>query len=332
MNDPNATGPSLEAESVTAREDSDDTWGEPNDSAGENGDGRGAPAGGAGVPFTGGTSLIDEQWSRELAKRPLLSRSEETELGRRVRDGDEAAREEFIESNLKLVVSIAKRYRNSGVPMEDLIQEGNMGLVKAVDKFDPDRGCRFSTHAVLWIEGQIRRSIANLRHNVHLPLRIVADLNKLSRVSDELTQRLGQKPSTEDVADSMEAPVSHVKQLMDLRPEPVSLDDPIDDELETFLSDVLEDEAAVFPDDFAIRREAQQQIRECLEDLPERYQTVIRLRYGLDNGREHTLEEIGKKLNLTRQRVRQIEMTALKKMRCMDCPRLRPFAADEVMA
>ena len=137
-----------------------------------------------------------------------------------------------------------------------------MGLVKAVDKFDPDRGCRFSTHAVLWIEGQIRRSIANLRHNVHLPLRIVADLSKMSRVSDELTQKLGQKPSVDDVAGSMKAPSSHVQQLMELRPDPVSLDEHIDADLEMFLSDVLEDENTVFPAAFAVRREAQPEVRE----------------------------------------------------------------------
>lgn len=299
------------------------------DKNGDSGSG-GSPGDGSGAHES--SSFINPQWSKELSKRPLLSRAEERELGRRAQAGDDAAREQFIESNLKLVVSIAKRYRNSGVPMEDLIQEGNMGLVKAVDKFDPGRGCRFSTHAVLWIEGQIRRSIANLRHNVHLPLRVVADLSRLSRVSDELTQKLGQKPTVEDLADSMKAPLGHVKQLMELRPDPASLDDPIDNDLEMFLSDVLEDETAVFPDDFAIRSESARELAACLSALPDRYQTVIRLRYGMDGSREHTLEEIGQKLGLTRQRVRQIEMTALKKMRCMDCPRLHPLATDDVVA
>ncbi|NCO37072.1 MAG: hypothetical protein COY42_16410 [Armatimonadetes bacterium CG_4_10_14_0_8_um_filter_66_14] len=282
------------------------------------------------VPW--GAGFIDEQWSRALSKRALLSRGEEIELARKAQAGDEDAREHFIESNFKLVISVAKRYRNSGVPMEDLIQEGNLGLIKAVDKFDPDRGCRFSTHAVLWIEGQIRRSIANLRHNVHLPLRIVADLSKLSRVTDELTQKFGQKPSAMDLAETMEASVGHVTQLLELRPDPVSLDETIDGELGMFLSDVLEDENTLFPDDFAVRRESQREVLDVLQALPERYQLVLRLRYGLDDGREHTLEEIGQKLNLTRQRVRQIEMTALKKMRCMDCPRLHLFDPEDVVA
>lgn len=278
------------------------------------------------------SALVSDQWSRELAKRPLLSRAEEVELARRVQKGDLEAREKFIESNLKLVVSIAKRYRWSGVPMEDLIQEGNMALVKAVDKFNPERGCRFSTHAVMWIEGQIRRSIGKLRHNIHLPLRVVADLNKLNRVVDVLTQELRRQPTATDVAEKMKAPVEYVEQLMAIRTDPVSLDDSVDDELNTFLHEVLEDENAVFPDDFALRREGQEQVREALASLPSRYQTVLTLRYGLDGSGEHTLEEIGRKLNLTRQRVRQIELTALKKMECLDCPRLRPLPPKNVIA
>jgi len=268
---------------------------------------------------------VYDQWSRELSKRPLLTREEEVELAKRVEMGDEEARARFIESNLKLVVSIAKRYRGCGVPMEDLIQEGNIGLIKAVDRFDWRKGCRFSTCAVTWIEGQIRRSIANLKHNIHLPLRVVAELRRVHRVADELSHRLGREPSPEEIASAMEVPVEHVRDMLSLPADAVSLDSALSEDLDKFLSDVIEDESAIFPDDALLVEQNRRAIQEAVAKLPPRHQMVVKLRYGLDGEREHTLEEIGEKLNLTRQRVWQIETAALKKIACLDCAHLRKY-------
>lgn len=263
-----------------------------------------------------------EQWSRELGRRSLLSRAEETALAKLMEGGDQDARDRFIESNLKLVVSIAKRYRGCGVPMEDLIQEGNLGLIKAVDRFDWRKGCRFSTCAVTWIEGQIRRSIANLRHNIHLPLRVVAELRKINRVSDHLSHKLGRQPEPEEIAHAMDISPEHIKDLLSLPADSISLDEALDSEMDKFLSDIIEDESAVFPDDALIVEHNRTQINKAIAQLPPRHQIVLRMRYGLNGEREHTLEEIGQKLSLTRQRVWQIETSALKKIQCLDCPRV----------
>jgi len=271
-----------------------------------------------------GTGVYD-QWSRELSKRPLLSREDEVRLAKLVEAGDDDARARFIESNLKLVVSIAKRYRGCGVPMEDLIQEGNLGLIKAVDRFDYRKGCRFSTCAVTWIEGQIRRSIANLKHNIHLPLRVVAELRKINRVVDTLSHRLGRQPSAEEIASTLEAPAEHVKDMLSLPADAVSLDAALDEDLDKFLGDVTEDAEAVFPDDALLVEQNRREINEAVAKLPPRHQTVVRMRYGLGGEKEHTLEEIGQKLNLTRQRVWQIETAALKKIECLDCDHLRQY-------
>ncbi|MBI3923059.1 MAG: RNA polymerase sigma factor RpoD/SigA [Armatimonadetes bacterium] len=267
-----------------------------------------------------------EQWSRELTKRPLLSREGEIELAKRIERSDQEARDEFIESNLKLVVSIAKRYRGCGVPMEDLIQEGNLGLIKAVDRFDYRKGCRFSTCAVVWIEGQIRRSIANLRHNIHLPLRVVAELRKINRVSDHLSQRLGRQPTVEEIARTLDNPVEHIKDLLALPADSVSIDEALDGDMDKFLGDVLEDESVIFPDDALLVENTRSQISHAIQHLPPRQQTVLKMRYGLDGEVEHTLEEIGQKLRLTRQRVWQIESSAIKKIKCLDCPRVLSLA------
>jgi len=293
---------------------------EPQDAPGES-DGRngGAPQESVALTFVG-SSFVSEQWSRAMGRRPLLSRGEEIDLTRRARTGEAEARERLIEANLKLVVSIANRYRGNGVPMEDLIQEGNLGLITAVDKFDPDHGCRFSTYAVLWIEGQVRRRLTNLRRCIHLPLQVAGDLRRLDRATDELTQKLGQTPTAKELAEAMGMPLRHVEQLLALPPDPVSLDERIDADLEMFLGDLLEDPAAESPDDCAVRSEAVHDLFECLRTLPERYQTVLRLRYGLDGGGERTLAEVAQQLNITRQRVRQIQMSALERVRSLELP------------
>ena len=262
---------------------------------------------------------LDRQWSRELAKERLLTREEEVELAHRTRQGDEEARRRFIDANLKLVVSIAKRYRGTGVPMEDLIQEGNLGLIRAVDKFDPDRGFRFSTHATMWIEGAIRRSCANLKHSIHLPMRTVADVNRLSRVVDEVTQELGRKPSAEDLAAPMEASVGHVQRLLELRPDPSSLDEAVDESLGLSVGDLMQDEQVPMPDEIALRGDDRRTVQDLLGELPERHRMVLGMRYGLNGGGEYTLAEIGEYLNLTRQRVRQLEVAALSRLQSIVC-------------
>ncbi|NCP34624.1 MAG: hypothetical protein COW34_09730 [Armatimonadetes bacterium CG17_big_fil_post_rev_8_21_14_2_50_66_6] len=268
-------------------------------------------------PATGEDAVdsAERQWSRELSRMPLLTAAEEIELARRLRRGEAEARRRFIDSNLKLVVSIAKRYRCSGVPMEDLIQEGNIGLIRAVDRFDPERGCRFSTHAIMWIEGQIRRNCPDLKHSVRLPARLLADVNRLGRLTEELTSKFGAKPSVEQLALAMDVPETQVRYLQQLRPETASVNEPVEMEGELLLGDLVEDDNVESPEETAVRTAQRLEVRRALGSLSTREQLVLSMRYGIGVSRVFTLQEIGEQLRLTRQRVRQIETAALKQMR-----------------
>ena len=261
-----------------------------------------------------GVPTPEAQWTEAIKRRPLLTREEEIQLAKRMERGDVHARDIFIESNLKLVVSIAKRYRGCGVPMEDLIQEGNIGLIRAVDKFDWRKGCRFSTIAVLWIEQHIRRSIVNLRGTIHLPLRVAAELHRLYRAQEELHQQTGRKPSLIELARHMKESPEHIEDLMQLPGDPVSLDLPLDEEGDTLLGDLIQDGTIEPASDAILALHDAERIGRALEQLSPRHKRVMELRYGLNGEREHTLEEIGQEFHLTRQRVRQIVIAAIKKL------------------
>lgn len=273
-------------------------------------------------PIPGWLKNSYEQWSRAISNQPLLSREEEIELAKRMEQGDSEARDRFIESNLKLVVSLAKRYRGLGVPMEDLIQEGNIGLIKAVDRFDYRKGCRFSTCAVAWIEGQIRRSIQTIHNTIRLPLRVIAELRKVKWAADQVAQKLGRDPTPQEIANNMGVPLAHVQDLLSVPVNTLSLDEVMYDDVDSFLTDVMEDEAAVFPEDALIIEEGRRQVLDTISRLPPRHQDVVRMRFGLDDESVHTLQEVGNKLNITRQRVWQIEREALKEIKCLGCPKI----------
>lgn len=255
------------------------------------------------------------QWTRELSRSRLLSREQEVELAKRIEAGDQEARDIFVESNLKLVVSIARRYMGSGVPMEDLIQEGNIGLIKAVDKFDYRKGCRFSTCAVLWIEQYIRRSIRAHKRSITIPLRVEAELNRIRRVIDLLAQETGHLPSPQEVAQRANLGVDRVLELVDVPEDPVSLDVPVDDEEHTRLAEMLVDTEGESPLDALLTDEDRMDVARAVAALSERDQYVVRHRYGLGGESPRTLEEIGETLGVSRQRVRQIERAALDKIR-----------------
>lgn len=273
-------------------------------------------------PSPGWLKSSYEQWSRAINNQPLLRPEEEIELAKRMEQGDSEARDRFIESNLKLVVSLANRYRGCGVPMEDLIQEGNIGLIKAVDRFDYRKGCRFSTCAVAWIEGQIRRSTQIIRNTIRLPLRFIVELRKVKRAAGQVAQELGREPYPQEIANKMGVPLAHVKDLLSLPVDTLSLDEIMCGDVDTFLTEVMEDEAAVFPEDALIIEEARRQLFDTISQLPLRHQALVRMRFGLGDERVHTLEEVGKKLNITRQRVWQIEKEALKEIKCLGCPKI----------
>ena len=252
---------------------------------------------------------------KEIGKVPLLSTEEEIELAKRIELGDEEAKRTLAESNLRLVVSIAKRYMGRGMQFLDLIQEGNLGLIKAVEKFEYKKGYKFSTYATWWIRQAITRAIADQARTIRIPVHMVETINRLIRTQRQLVQTLGREPSPEEVAAAMEIPVERVREVMKISMDPVSLETPIGEEEDSHLGDFIQDEQVMVPADVATYTLLREQLTEVLETLTEREQKVLRLRFGLDDGRPRTLEEVGRDFNVTRERIRQIEAQALRKLR-----------------
>jgi RNA polymerase primary sigma factor len=252
---------------------------------------------------------------KEIGKVPLLSADQEIELAKRMEEGDQNAKKRLAEANLRLVVSIAKRYVGRGMLFLDLIQEGNLGLIKAVEKFDYRKGYKFSTYATWWIRQAITRAIADQARTIRIPVHMVETINKLMRVSRQLLQELGRDPQPEEIAKEMEMPVSKVREIMKISQEPVSLETPIGEEEDSHLGDFIPDEDIPVPAEAAAFTLLKEQLVEVLDTLTEREQKVLRLRFGLDDGRARTLEEVGKEFNVTRERIRQIEAKALRKLR-----------------
>lgn len=252
---------------------------------------------------------------KEIGKVPLLSSEEEIELANRIEQGDQAAKKKLAEANLRLVVSIAKRYVGRGMLFLDLIQEGNLGLIKAVEKFDYRKGFKFSTYATWWIRQAITRAIADQARTIRIPVHMVETINKLIRVSRQLLQELGREPSAEEIATQMEMPVDKVREIMKIAQEPVSLETPIGEEEDSHLGDFIPDDEAPAPAEAAAFTMLKEQLINVLDTLTPREEKVLRLRFGLDDGRARTLEEVGKEFNVTRERIRQIEAKALRKLR-----------------
>ncbi|GIP20520.1 MULTISPECIES: RNA polymerase sigma factor RpoD [Paenibacillus] len=252
---------------------------------------------------------------KEIGRVPLLSGDDEIELAKRIEEGDEEAKRRLAEANLRLVVSIAKRYVGRGMLFLDLIQEGNMGLIKAVEKFDFKKGFKFSTYATWWIRQAITRAIADQARTIRIPVHMVETINKLIRVSRQLLQELGREPSPEEIAAEMELSVEKVREIMKIAQEPVSLETPIGEEDDSHLGDFIEDQEALAPADAAAYELLKEQLEDVLDTLTEREENVLRLRFGLDDGRTRTLEEVGKVFGVTRERIRQIEAKALRKLR-----------------
>ena len=264
-----------------------------------------------------GVSIEDpvRMYLKEIGKVPLLEADEEIELAQRMENGDEEAKKKLAEANLPLVVSIAKRYVGRGMLFLDLIQEGNMGLIKAVEKFDYRKGYKFSTYATWWIRQAITRAIADQARTIRIPVHMVETINKLTRVSRQLLQELGREPSPEEIAEEMDMPVDRVREIQKISQEPVSLETPIGEEEDSHLGDFLPDDEVPAPSEAAASAILKEQIAEVLDTLTDREQKVLRLRFGLDDGRSRTLEEVGKEFNVTRERIRQIEAKALRKLR-----------------
>ena len=252
---------------------------------------------------------------KEIGKVPLLSPDEELELAKRMSDGDEEAKKRMTEANLRLVVSIAKRYVGRGMLFLDLIQEGNLGLIKAVEKFDYTKGYKFSTYATWWIRQAITRAIADQARTIRIPVHMVETINKTIRVSRQLLQELGHDPSAEEIAAEMDLPVEKVRDILKIAQEPVSLETPIGEEEDSHLGDFIPDEDASEPSEAASFSLLREQLEEVLETLAPREKKVLELRFGIVDGRTRTLEEVGKEFNVTRERIRQIEAKALRKLR-----------------
>ena len=264
-----------------------------------------------------GVSIEDpvRMYLKEIGKVSLLTADEEIELAKRMEQGDEEAKKRLAEANLRLVVSIAKRYVGRGMLFLDLIQEGNLGLIKAVEKFDYRKGYKFSTYATWWIRQAITRAIADQARTIRIPVHMVETINKLIRVSRQLLQELGREPTPEEIAEEMKMPVERVREILKISQEPVSLETPIGEEEDSHLGDFIQDENVPVPADAAAFTLLKEQLDEVLGTLTEREQKVLRLRFGLDDSRARTLEEVGKEFNVTRERIRQIEAKALRKLR-----------------
>ena len=256
-----------------------------------------------------------KMYLKDIGKVPLLSAEEEIELAKRMEAGDEMAKKKLAESNLRLVVSIAKRYVGRGMLFLDLIQEGNLGLLKAVEKFDYRKGYKFSTYATWWIRQAITRAIADQARTIRIPVHMVETINKVTRVSRDLLQKLGREPLPEEVGEFMGLPKERVQEIMKIAQEPVSLETPIGEEEDSHLGDFIQDESIPTPVEATNQTLLHEQLDEVVSTLTEREQRVIKLRFGWDDGRPRTLEEVGKEFNVTRERIRQIEAKALRKLR-----------------
>ena len=264
-----------------------------------------------------GISIEDpvRMYLKEIGKVPLLSAEEEIELAKRMAEGDEDAKKRLAEANLRLVVSIAKRYVGRGMLFLDLIQEGNLGLIKAVEKFDYQKGCKFSTYATWWIRQAITRAIADQARTIRIPVHMVETINKLIRVSRQLLQELGREPLPEEIAEELDMPVERVREILKISQEPVSLETPIGEEEDSHLGDFIQDDNVPVPAEAAAATLLKEQLGEVLDTLTDREQKVLRLRFGMNDGRARTLEEVGKEFDVTRERIRQIEAKALRKLR-----------------
>ena len=267
------------------------------------------------VPEGVGTEDPVRMYLKEIGKVPLLTPDEEIELAKRMELGDEEAKKTLAEANLRLVVSIAKRYVGRGMQFLDLIQEGNLGLIKAVEKFDYRKGYKFSTYATWWIRQAITRAIADQARTIRIPVHMVETINRLVRTQRQLLQSLGREPSPEEIAKEMDLPVDRVREIMKISQDPVSLETPIGEEEDSHLGDFIQDDHVEVPVDAATFTLLHEQLMEVLETLTDREQKVLRVRFGLDDGRPRTLEEVGKEFNVTRERIRQIEAKALRKLR-----------------
>ena len=264
-----------------------------------------------------GISIEDpvRMYLKEIGKVPLLSADEEVELAKRMAEGDEDAKKRLAEANLRLVVSIAKRYVGRGMLFLDLIQEGNLGLIKAVEKFDYHKGFKFSTYATWWIRQAITRAIADQARTIRIPVHMVETINKLIRVSRQLLQELGREPTPEEIAAELDMPVERVREILKISQEPVSLETPIGEEEDSHLGDFIQDDNVPVPAEAAAQTLLKEQLDEVLDTLTEREQKVLRLRFGMNDGRARTLEEVGREFDVTRERIRQIEAKALRKLR-----------------
>ena len=264
-----------------------------------------------------GVSIDDpvKVYLKEIGRVPLLTPDEEVDLAVRITNGDEAAKKRLSEANLRLVVSIAKRYLGRGMQFLDLIQEGNLGLIKAVEKFDYTKGFKFSTYATWWIRQAITRAIADQARTIRIPVHMVETINKVKKVSSQLLHANGREPSAEEIAEELDMPVDKVREIMRVAQEPVSLETPIGEEEDSHLGDFIPDDDAPAPAEAASHTLLREQLGEVLQTLTPREEKVLRLRFGLEDGRSRTLEEVGKEFNVTRERIRQIEAKALRKLR-----------------
>jgi len=252
---------------------------------------------------------------KEIGRVQLLSTEEEVDLAQRIEQGDEQAKQRLTEANLRLVVSIARRYVGRGMLFLDLIQEGNMGLIKAVDKFDYRKGFKFSTYATWWIRQAITRSIADQSRTIRIPVHMVETINKYIRISRQMVQVLGREPEPEEIAKEMDLTLDKVREIMKISQEPISLETPVGEENDSKLGEFIEDQDALAPADAAAFELLKEQLADVLDTLTDREESVLRLRFGLDDGRARTLEEVGKEFGVTRERIRQIEAKALRKLR-----------------
>ena len=264
---------------------------------------------------TGNVTDPIHMYLKEIGQVPLLTPEQEIELAKRVEQGDKEAKRKLEEANLRLVVSIAKHYTGHGMSLMDLIQEGSLGLIRAVEKYDYKKGFRFSTYATWWIRQSITRAIADQGRTIRIPVHMVENINKVNRSARDLVQKLGRDPTTEELAQETHMPVERIREIQRISREPVSMETPVGDEEDSSLGDFIRDDTTPHPADEAARTMLREQIREILSDLTEREQQVLRLRYGLDDDRSRTLEEVGRQLNVTRERIRQIEAKALRKLK-----------------
>ena len=269
------------------------------------------------LSFVDGVNIDDpvKVYLKEIGRVPLLSSDEEVELAQRMAEGDAYAKKRLAEANLRLVVSIAKRYGGRGMQFLDLIQEGNLGLIKAVEKFDHTKGFKFSTYATWWIRQAITRAIADQARTIRIPVHMVETINKVKKVSSQLLHQNGHDPTAEEIAAALDMPVDKVREIMRVAQEPVSLETPIGEEEDSHLGDFIPDDDAPAPADAASHTLLKEQLGEVLKTLTPREEKVLRLRFGLEDGRSRTLEEVGKEFNVTRERIRQIEAKALRKLR-----------------